>query len=79
MLPPRSHSLKSVNKARVFGKPNDYALAFQTGKGHNDALLQRFILGRHLRKENALYCIYDETKSIIDYKDFGKDWPPCTS
>ena len=76
MLPPRSHSLRSVNKPRVFGNPNDYALAFQTGKGHNDALLQRFILGRHLRKENALYCIYDETKSKIDYKDFGKDWPP---
>ena len=75
MLPPRSHSLKSVNKPRVFGKPNDYALAFQTGKGHNDALLQRFILGRHLRKENALFCIYDEFKSIINYKDFGKDWP----
>ena len=75
MLPPRSHSLKSVNKPRVFGKPNDYALAFQTGKGHNDALLQRFILGRHLRKENALYCIYDESKSVINYKDFGKDWP----
>ena len=75
MLPPRSHSLKSVNKPRVFGKSNDYALAFQTGKGHNDALLQRFILGRHLRKENALYCIYDESKSVINYKDFGKDWP----
>ena len=58
----------------MFDKPNDYALAFQTGKGHNDgSLLQRFILGRHLRKENALYCIYDETKSIINYKDFKKD------
>ena len=37
-------------------------------------LLQRFILGRHLRKE-ILYCIYDESKSIINYKDFGKDYP----
>ena len=53
MLPPRSHSLKSVHKPRVFDKPRDYALAFQTGKGHNDALLQRFILGRHLREENS--------------------------
>ena len=72
MLPPRSHSLKSVNKPRVFNKPTDYALAFQTGKGHNDALLQRMILGRHLRKENALYCIYDEQRSTIKFNTNGK-------
>ena len=59
--------LKNVDKPRVFGKPNDYAFAFQTGKGHNDALLQRMILGRHLRKENALYCIYDENRSKINF------------
>ncbi len=75
MLPPRSHSLKSVHKPRVFDKPRDYALAFQTGKGHNDALLQRFILGRHLREENALFCIFDGFKSVINYRDFGADWP----
>ena len=40
MLPPRSHSLKSQRKPRIFDKPTDYALAFQTGKGHNDQLLQ---------------------------------------
>ena len=49
--------LKNVDKPRVFGKPNDYAFAFQTGKGHNDALLQRMILGRQLRKEKMNICI----------------------
>ena len=57
MQPPK---IKNVGLEQVYGKPVDFALAFQTGKGHNDALLQRMILGRHLRKENALYCIYDE-------------------
>ena len=70
-----SRSLKHINKPRLFNKPVDYALAFQTGKGHNDALLQRFILGRHLREENAMFCLFDEYKSIINYKDFGPDWP----
>ena len=53
MQPPK---LKDVGMEQVYGKPKDFALAFQTGKGHNDALLQRMILGRQLRKENALYC-----------------------
>ena len=75
MLPPRSHSLKSVKDTMVFNKPVDYALAFQTGKGHNDAILQRFILGRHLRKENALFCIYDEQKSTINFVK-PEGWPP---
>ena len=44
--------LKDVGLNQTFGKPVNYTLAFQTGKGHNDALLQRMILGRHLRKEN---------------------------
>ena len=70
-----SAKLKNVDKPRVFGKGEDYALAFQSGKGLNDQLLQRMILGRHLRKENALWCIYDEEKSDINFKDFGKDWP----
>ena len=70
-----SRSLKHINKPRLFNKPVDYALAFQTGKGHNDALLQRFILGRHLREENAMFCLFDEYKTIINYKDFGPDWP----
>ena len=72
MRPPK---LNTVDKPREFGKPNDYALAFQTGKGHNDALLQRMILGRHLRKENALYCIYDEHRSTINFKK-PEGWPP---
>ena len=75
MLPPRSHSLKSQRKPRIFDKPTDYALAFQTGKGHNDQLLQRMVLGRHLRKENALFVIFDESKSKINYPDFGPGWP----
>ena len=61
MQPPK---LNEVGNKRVFGKEKDYALAFQTGKGHNDALLQRFILGKHLRKENAMYCIYDEVREV---------------
>ena len=72
MRPPK---LNTVDKPRVFDKPTDYALAFQTGKGHNDALLQRMILGRHLRKENALYCIYDEHRSTINFKK-PEGWPP---
>ena len=72
MRPPK---LKHVDKPRLFGKPEDYTLAFQTGKGHNDALLQRMILGRHLRKENALYCIYDEAKSTINFVK-PEGWPP---
>ena len=71
MQPPK---LKNVGNIRTFGKEDDYALAFQTGKGHNDALLQRMILGRHLRKENALYCIYDEQKSTINFNK-PADWP----
>ena len=72
MQPPK---LNNVDQPIVFGKEEDYILAFQSGKGLNDQLLQRMILGRHLRKENALYCIYDEEKSDINFKDFGKDWP----
>ena len=45
MQPPK---LTAVGTLSTFGKENDSALAFQTGKGHNDALLQRMILGRHL-------------------------------
>ena len=60
---------------KSFGKEEDYILAFQSGKGLNDQLLQKMILGRHLRKENALYCVYDEKKSIINFKDFGSEWP----
>ena len=75
MLPPNSHGSKSKNTPRAFGKAEDYQFAFQSGKGLNDQLLQKMILGRHLRKENALYCVYDEEKSAINYKDFGKDWP----
>jgi hypothetical protein len=72
MQPPK---LNEVGNKRVFGKEKDYALAFQTGKGHNDALLQRFILGKHLRKENAMYCIYDENRSTINFKK-PEGWPP---
>ena len=56
----RSHSLKSVKDTMVFDKLNDYGQLglFQTGKGHNDGLLQRFILGRHLRKENLDNILY---------------------
>ena len=72
MQPPK---LKDVGKEQVFDKPKDYALAFQTGKGHNDALLQRMILGRQLRKENALYCKYDEYKSTINFVK-PEGWPP---
>ena len=68
MQPPK---LNNVDQPRVFGKEEDYILALQSGKGLNDQLLQRMILGRHLRKENALYCIYDEEKSDINFKDFG--------
>ena len=72
MQPPK---LKDVGTEQVYGKPRDFALAFQTGKGHNDALLQRMILGRHLRKENALYCIYDEHRSTINFVK-PEGWPP---
>ena len=72
MQPPK---LKDVGSEQVFGKPKNFALAFQTGKGHNDALLQRMILGRQLRKENALYCIYDEYKSTINFVK-PEGWPP---
>ena len=71
MQPPK---LKDVAHQRSFGKDRDFALAFQTGKGHNDALLQRMILGRHLRKENALYCEYDEHKSTINFVK-PEGWP----
>ena len=40
MQPPK---LKDVGSEQVFGKPENFALAFQTGKGHNDALLQRIM------------------------------------
>ena len=33
------------------------------------------ILGRHLRKENALYCIYDENRSTINFVK-PEGWPP---
>ena len=72
MQPPK---LKDVGSEQVFGKPKNFALAFQTGKGHNDALLQRMILGRQLRKENALYCIYDEHRSTINFVK-PEGWPP---
>lgn len=72
MQPPK---LKDVGSEQVFGKPENFALAFQTGKGHNDALLQRMILGRQLRKENALYCEYDEHRSTINFVK-PEGWPP---
>ena len=71
-------SLKNIDVHREYvggDTTNKFVVAFQTGKGHNDALLQRMILGRHLRKENALYCIYDENRSKINFV-IPEGWPP---
>ena len=43
-----------------------YAIAFQTGKGLNDRVLQNMVTGRKLRKENALFSYYDKKTSIIN-------------
>ena len=66
---------KDYYGVNMFPDKKNCALAFQTGKGQNDALLQRFVLGRHIRKKNAIYCLYDEAKSKIDFKR-PEDWPP---
>jgi len=66
---------KDYYGVNMFPDKKNCALAFQTGKGQNDALLQRFVLGRHIRKKNAIYCSYDEAKSKIDFKR-PEGWPP---
>ena len=61
-------SLKNIEIHREYDN-QDYAVAFQTGKGHNDALLQKMILGRHLREENAAWQKYDEHKSVMNFNE----------
>ena len=65
-------SLKNIDVHREYehgDTSNKFVVAFQTGKGHNDALLQRMVLGRHLRKENAAWQKYDEHKSIMNFNE----------
>ena len=68
-------SLKNIEIHREYAN-QDYAVAFQSGKGHNDMILQKMVLGRHLRKENAAWVKYDEFKSKIVYnEDNFIGWP----
>lgn len=73
-------SLKNIDVHREYeggDTSNKFVVAFQTGKGHNDALLQRMVLGRHLRKENAAWQKYDEYKSIMNFNEQNFiGWPP---
>jgi len=50
---------------------NKYALAFQTGKGMNDRLLNEMVRGRRLRKKNADFCYYDINLSKANDKPIG--------
>ena len=73
-------SLKNIDIHREYeggDTSNKFVVAFQTGKGHNDTLLQRMVLGRHLRKENAAWQKYDEYKSIMNFNEQNFiGWPP---
>ena len=65
-------SLKNIDVHREYehgDTSNKFVVAFQTGKGHNDALLQRMVLGRHLREENAAWQKYDEFKSKMHFNE----------
>ena len=65
-------SLKNIDVHREYehgDTTNKFVVAFQTGKGHNDALLQRMVLGRHLREENAAWQKYDEHESVMNFNE----------
>ena len=68
-------SLKNIEIHREYDN-GSYQVAFQTGKGHNDMILQKMIMGRHKRGENAAWIKYDGSKSkMVFNEDNFIGWP----
>ena len=72
---PYKVSLKNIDIHREY-EYGSYHVAFQTGKGLTDRILQQMVIGRHKREGNAAWAKYDVNKSKIVYnEDNFIGWP----